>query len=178
VDAVLPLVAAAALLIAVVALVLALGVAVRVRELESRSFPPREGLPRGAEAPREPLTALLGGQSAWLDHSVLIFGSTSCQPCRELVTELNERAATVEWPIIVVESGPAADGSLADLISFARATRVADSDGAVRTAFRAHATPHTFLVREGRVADQQLGADAPRVLGMLSDDQAAGTAGA
>jgi hypothetical protein len=177
VDSIWILVAVAALLVAIVALVLALGVAVRVREVEARAFPPRDGIPVGAEAPRESLTELVGNP-AWLDHSLLIFGSVSCEPCRQLLTALNERILTAELPIIVVDSGPPTDGSLSDLVVFPGATCVADTDGAVRAAFRAYATPHTFLVRDGRVADQQLGADVARVLGMLADGQAVATAGA
>lgn len=81
---------------------------------------------------------------------------------------LSQRMTPTQMPLILVEPG-SAEGSLAGLLQFP-ATRVSDEDGAVRVAFETHATPHTFLVRDGRVAEQQLGADIERVLAMISGE--------
>ncbi len=161
---------AGALLLSIVALILALGVAVRVRNLEEDAHPPRAGLPVGAPVPRQPLTELLGGNASWLDRSLVLFASASCEPCRDLVAGLSQGLTPTQMPVILVEPG-SVDGSFAGLLQFP-ATRVSDEDGTVRMAFQAHATPHTFLVRDGRVAEQQLGADVERVLAMISGQPA------
>ncbi len=90
------------------------------------------------------------------------------RPCRDLLAGLNEAVVPEDWPIIVIEPETPNDGSLAELVRIPGASCVTDREGRVRDDFGAQATPHTFLVRDGRIADQQLGAGLSRVLAMLS----------
>lgn len=159
----------AALLVAAIALVMALGVAVRLKGLEDAALPPRMGLPVGTLAPREPLTSLLDGDSTWLQDALVLFVSPDCWPCRELLTALHGRLTRTARQVILVEAPTESDETLANVLD-APAIRVVDEGGAVRSAFRSQATPHTFLVRDGRIADQFLGANVQRVLAMLAHD--------
>ncbi|MER3418367.1 MAG: hypothetical protein C4343_04545 [Chloroflexota bacterium] len=159
----------AALLVAAIALVLALGVAVRLKGLEDATLPPRMGLPVGTLAPREPLTSLLDGDSTWLHDALVLFVSPDCGPCRELLTALHGRLTRTARQVILVEPPPEGGETLANVLDVP-AIRVVDEGGAVRGAFQAHATPHTFLVRDGRIADQLLGANVERVLAMVAPD--------
>lgn len=156
----------AALLTSILAVCLALGVAIRLKELEQTAYVPRSGLAKGSPAPRQPLTDLLHGDDSWLARSFVLFASATCEPCRDLLAGLREQVAGPDMPMIVVETS-SSDGSLSDLLPGA-ALRVTDTNGGVRAAFRAHATPHSFLVRDGRIVQQQLGADIQAVIEMLS----------
>lgn len=174
------LLGAAALLVSVVALVMALGVAVRLKTLEDTALPPRAGLPVGSSAPRQPLTDLLDGDSRWLADALLLFASPDCGPCRDLLTALRGRLTRRARPVILIEPRLRGGESLAELLDIP-VIRVVDEAGAVRSAFMAHATPHTFVVRDGRVADQILGANVERVLAMVAVDASpapSGTSGA
>lgn len=168
-DVLAVLLGAAALLVSVVALIMALGVAVRLRALEDVALPPRAGLPVGSSVPRQPLTDLLDGDSRWLADALLLFASPDCGPCRDLLTALRGQFTGSTRPVVLIEPPLAGSESLADLLDVP-VTRVVDEAGAVRSAFMAHATPHTFLVRDGLVADQILGANVERVLAMLAAD--------
>jgi len=163
------LLGAAALLISVVALIMALGVAVRLKALEDAALPPRAGLPVGSSVARQPLTDLLDGDSRWMADALLLFASPDCEPCRDLLTAFRGRFTRPARRVILIEPPLPGRDSLADLLDVP-VTRVVDEAGAVRSAFMAHATPHTFLVRDGLVADQILGANVERVLAMLASD--------
>lgn len=163
------LLSAAALLIAATGLIMALGVAVRLKALEEAALPPRMGLPLGSSVPRQPLTDLLGGDSKWLADALLLFASPDCGPCRDLLSALRGHFTKTARPVILIEPPSAGNESLADLLDVP-VIRVVDEAGAARSAFMAHATPHTFRVRDGRVADQILGANVERVLAMVGAD--------
>lgn len=163
-------VAAVAILLALVAVLLAIGVTLRMSRLEGslQTPPPRDGLAAGSHTPPEFAAGLPTGldASAWLEGpSLVVFGASNCEPCRELVAALiatdlgrfDGRVAFVERPDAAT---PLSSSAQID------AQFIIDREGVLATAFDTNVTPHTFVLQHRQIAAQKIGADIGEILGL------------
>lgn len=156
-------VALLALALSLAALVVALGATVRVDRIARAGVPPRMGLTVGTEVDSEVLPPALseGARAAWLEGpSIILFAASSCEPCQELLRNVRERGSgPYRSPLLIVElaTSDADDGIgvRADVDGIV----VRDTDGRLQQAFQVSGTPHTFLVKDGRVKRQRVGLD-------------------
>lgn len=156
-------VALLALAVSLAALVVAVGATVRVDRFVRAGVPPRMGLAVGTEVDSEMLGPALseGTRTAWLEGpSVILFASSSCEPCRELLRNVRERGGgPYRPPLLIVELATRdEDGGLGMTVP-SDAIVVRDSNGRLQQAFQVSGTPHTFLVEGRRVKRQTVGLD-------------------
>lgn len=145
------------------ALIVALGATVRVDRFVRAGIPPRMGLHVGMEVDNDLLSSVLpeATRAAWLaGPSIILFASSSCEPCLELVRKVRERGHMVHQPrVLLVElASTGADNGSGNSIEF-DAIVVQDTDGRLQRAFQVAGTPHTFLIEGGRVKRQTVGLD-------------------
>jgi thiol-disulfide isomerase/thioredoxin len=152
-----------AVALSLAALIVALGATVRVDRFVGAGVPPRMGLHVGTEIGNDTLGPVLpdATRAAWLEGpSIILFASSSCEPCRELVRKVGERGRRAHQPrIVVVElAATDADSGIGNSIDF-EAIVVRDMDGRLQQAFQVAGTPHTFLIAGSRVKRQAVGLD-------------------
>ena len=166
-------VAVVALVLSIVAALLAAGVTVRLSNLERRQAPaPREGLVVGSEIPATFAAAITPGRDidAWMrGPTLLVFAAADCQPCRELLTAVRPRDLEAFGGRVAIIERPGADGPwLADSITL-DATYIRDDDGVLAAGFETNVTPHSFAVRDGRVAAQTIGSDLAQLTALVGN---------
>lgn len=175
-EALVAAIASSALAIAILALALVVGALSRLNRLElAGPRLPTFGLEIGDEAPGDVIEeqldgqgrVILGGSSLWL------FASSTCQACQELIANLNKDAAQVSRSNLLLVAPTQADVDSLKADADFDANWVVDADGRLRSGFGALATPMAFLLRDGRVAERELGPEIGRLLS-AADDAAAG----
>ena len=150
------------LVLSVFALLVAVGATLRVQRVEQRFAAPAVGLPAGAAVPSDALVSFLQGQdvSNWLrGPSLVILASQKCPACRDLIENINRRAVEIEnitERILIIERGADAAGSLRGAAKF-NALWAVDTQGRAGEAFQTGVSPHTFLIRDEKIALQKPG---------------------
>ncbi|MEX0629639.1 MAG: hypothetical protein WEE67_04270 [Chloroflexota bacterium] len=163
------------LVTAAFAIALMLGLLVRVKRLEESGMrAPTFGLEIGDPAPREAIEASLGTQAPALVEgpSLWFFASGGCEACQDLIGNMN--AQRTELPtegVLMVLPKPADIDALRSDAQFA-AEWIVDSNDTLRTAFQALATPMGFVVRDGEIADRELGPNIERMLRVVRSQRA------
>jgi len=159
-------IAVVALALSLFSLLISIGSAGRMVRLERRLSP--TGLPAGSAVPREVFASLFEATSVegWLKGpTLLVLASPSCEPCRDLIELLNEKPADAAVRLVVVEPESEASHSLQGLARFAASWKT-DSTGMVRAAFQTQASPHSFLISDGRVIQQIVGPNIDTMIGI------------
>jgi len=158
------LLAAVSAVLSMVAILVSTGTAIRVSRLEGMGEP-HEGLTAGSPAPRDAIAGIVpaGQESQWISGpSLIAFVSPSCEPCGQLVMRLNVIRDRLPQNMLFIEPELDGDKSLRPLAEF-EAHWVNDASTPLRRAFKSFGTPHLFVIRDGLIQDQHLGADADRL---------------
>jgi hypothetical protein len=152
------------------ALLISLGSAIRVHRLgrvDGDASARPAGLAVGEPVPVETLAEVTGNgyvSQLAVGPSLVIFVTQNCQPCRELIQDLNRpRTVPPGIQILIVEPRVADAESLRDWAAF-HAHWAVDDAGVLKEAFKARGTPHTFLVQDGHVVAQALGTNLRSLL--------------
>ncbi|MHB8688537.1 MAG: TlpA family protein disulfide reductase [Candidatus Dormibacteraceae bacterium] len=96
--------------------------------------------------------------------SLVIFVTQGCQPCKELLQAFNKpRTVPSGLQLLIIEPSVSGAESLRDQAAF-EAHWAVDDMGALKEAFKARGTPHTFLVRDGHIVAQALGTNLRSLL--------------
>jgi hypothetical protein len=157
------------MVLSVFALLLSIGAILRVQRAQASPMESYQGIPNGSEVPGDVLAKLLEGDSIyeWLQGPTLVsFVSESCPACLEFVVALNQLKLKGLRLLIVAPDG-ATDLRVGATFSALWAT---DSDRQARTRFEIKATPHTFLLHQGRIQAQHVGS---AIEGIVSKGMAA-----
>lgn len=139
----------------------------RVERVYGDGPPQHKGLTPGSAVPIEALATVAGNgdlSQFATGPSLLVFVTQGCDPCRQLIQNLNRtRAGPSEIRLLIIEPTVPTGESLRDLATFS-AEWLVDDTGDLRQAFKTGGTPHTFLIRDGRVLAQALGTNIRPVL--------------
>jgi hypothetical protein len=157
------------MVLSVFALLLSIGAVLRVQRAQASPMESYKSIPDGSEVPGDVLAKLLEGDSLyeWLEGPTLLsFVSDSCPACLEFVVALNQMTLKGLHLLIVAPDG-ATDLRVSATFPALWAT---DSDRQARTRFEIKATPHTFLLHQGRIQAQHVGS---AVEGIVSKGMAA-----
>jgi hypothetical protein len=161
---------AVALIAAVFALIISVGTAIRLQRSQGTGQPAAlGGLSAGTPVSNILLPVLdPAAGDGWLQGpSLVIFASAGCQPCRDLFASLDEdRLRGFKGRLLLVDRSQKPD--TLETARIPGAGYRIDADGQLAGAFHARGTPHTFLIRNGRIADQALGADITKLLAKAS----------
>lgn len=161
-----------AIAVSVLALLVGVGATVRVDRFLRTAGPPRMGLAVGSNVPREALRNVVSGEDlvTWLQGpSVLVFGSSACEPCRDLVATIGARRDQLPRNrIIMIDIGGPNDDGLGDELDLP-ATVAKDPGDRLQEAFRVSGTPHVFVIEGGQVKAQALGVEAAVLLDELTE---------
>lgn len=130
---------------------------VRLDHLQSRSDAPLlrdlkgDGLMIGAEVPVEVVTAVPECRSGF---AYLLLISSICNPCRELVAEMQRRHFVHADPLIALVPGPPeiADGLIAMLPTKVRAIRDPHAGVLAQEYLQLRSTPFALLIEDGILA--------------------------
>lgn len=140
------------LVLSALSLVVSIGVAVRLQR--SGRHKSSLGLPVGSQLPKSAFAGVLPASEAeaWqTGRGIVLFMSSFCRPCKELVASLNGNVDQMPAVrLMVVEPYGEGTESLRDTAKFS-ARWVADPNGQLRTAFANIATPFGYLIDRGKV---------------------------
>lgn len=168
-DVVLPLLTASSMVLSALAITLVLGLTLRIQRLEKQiGTNPTivdPTLPVGTAVRIEDLPAPETRTSlAQLKRaSIWFFVAAACKPCGELIRNLNLRRKPDGVPIIVVVPGVEDERLLKTDARFT-AEWLVDAGGEIRNAFGVRATPIGLILRDGTIADTELGSGADRLV--------------
>jgi hypothetical protein len=173
-------IAALSLAVAAFGLLVTVGSTVRIQRLENRIKPRHEnlGLPAGSSVPEEVLSPFLDGRSVvdWLQGpSLLILASSTCSPCQDLVQAMNEHEPReIGGRLLIIQPEGDSSERLREAARF-QASWGIDLGSRVRKTFRTEASPHSFLIGNGKVIDHVVGPDLAILVGSTPPVAQAGT---
>jgi len=158
-----------ALLFAAFALLVSVGVPLRQRYYVTSR--PHGGLQPGSDVPYHALKKVYGPNEVALvrnGQAIVTFVSRKCEPCQDLLRNLNGgHPIPQDIPLLMIETAIVDGESLQQAARFT-ALWSRDSTGEVQRAFMTSATPHSFLIRDGKIASQVPGPDLSSMFEPLS----------
>lgn len=145
------------------ALLVAVGSALRVQRLERGAGVEGGGLSPGTRIDADAFASLVGQQGVdrWLRGPTLaVVAKTTCPGCRDLIADMNRRSEELgRLRVLIIERGHGNGGSLRSMAQF-DAVWVDDRNDRSKEVFRTNASPHAFLIEQGKVVHQSSGGHA------------------